>query len=133
MERLDHGMLNIPLAKRGDIDAQIDRHKRESMRAKRQEDAARFHSGRTKKAKVAEHLARIGDYRIMQLAAPLGCRKPSTARAALLNAAGSNLDRWLASLEREQFPAGGCAACWAPLGECQHDASAWLGPAPEAA
>jgi hypothetical protein len=28
MEMLDHGMLNVPLAKRGDIDAQIDAYKR---------------------------------------------------------------------------------------------------------
>jgi len=26
---LDHGILNLPLSKRGDIDAQLDRHKRE--------------------------------------------------------------------------------------------------------
>lgn len=32
-QALDHGMLNVPLAKRGDIDAQIDAYKREQAAA----------------------------------------------------------------------------------------------------
>ena len=32
---LDHGVLNVPLAKRGNIDTQIDRYKREKEIAKR--------------------------------------------------------------------------------------------------
>jgi hypothetical protein len=39
------------------------------------------------------------------------------------------LDAWVAALERERLPAGGCATCWAPVGECQHSSSEWLGPA----
>lgn len=34
-QRLDHGMLNVPLSKRGDIDAQIDRYKRDQAKADR--------------------------------------------------------------------------------------------------
>jgi hypothetical protein len=32
-QALDHGILNVPLAKRGDIDAQIDAYKREQAAA----------------------------------------------------------------------------------------------------
>lgn len=35
MERLDHGVLNIPLAKRGNIDAQLDRHNAELAKLQR--------------------------------------------------------------------------------------------------
>lgn len=31
-QALDHGVLNVPLAKRGDIDAQLDAYKREQAR-----------------------------------------------------------------------------------------------------
>lgn len=101
-EPLDHGMLNVPLAKRaGDIDAQIDRYMAEQARIKRQEGTAIFHSVRAKKAHVKELLAALPDERVMALASPLGCRKPSTARASLASAASSHLDRWIAALERE--------------------------------
>ena len=130
MGALDHGMLNLPLghkARGGSIDSQIDRYKREQAAADRAEAKARFHSVCSKRARVKELLRRIGDWRIMQLAKPLSCRKPSSARAKLAAMANSNLDGWIRSLEREDIPAGGCAACWAPVGECQHDAREWLG------
>lgn len=38
---LDHGLLNLPLAKRGDIDAQIDAYKREQATVKEVERKAR--------------------------------------------------------------------------------------------
>jgi hypothetical protein len=126
----DHAIVNLPLghaARGGSIDAQIDRHIRQQRAADRAMSRANFRSVRLKKAHVKQLLARIGDWRIMQIAKPLGCRKPSTARAALATAAMSNLDRWITSLEREQFPAGGCAACWAPLGQCDHSDEEWLG------
>lgn len=100
-DRLDHGYLNTPLSKRGNIDAQIDRFKAQQVREQRQADTARFHDARTKKARIAEILAAMSDERVVALAAPLGKRTPSTARSALAAAANSNLDRWLASLERE--------------------------------
>lgn len=37
----DHGLLNLPLSKRGDIDAEIDRHKAEQSRAERRESKRR--------------------------------------------------------------------------------------------
>lgn len=129
MSGLDHGILNVPLAKRGNIDAQIDRYKAEEARKERLAGTATFHRVRDDKKCVRDLLARIGDHRIMALAKPLGSRTPRTAREALFRMATSNLSRWIASLEREEFPAGGCAKCWASLGECSHSAEEWLGPA----
>ena len=98
---LDHGILNVPLAKRGNIDAQIDAYKRELAREAAAHRRATFHSVREKKLRVAELLAAMSDERLLRLAAPLGKRKPSTARTALASAARTNLDRWIAALERE--------------------------------
>lgn len=38
---LDHGILNLPLAKRGDIDAQIDAYKRKQTSAEKSDRKAR--------------------------------------------------------------------------------------------
>lgn len=37
-QALDHGILNLPLAKRGDIDAQIDAYKREQAKLAKEEN-----------------------------------------------------------------------------------------------
>lgn len=101
VDRLDHGYLNLPLAKRGNIDTQIDRYMAEQARVRRAADTARFHSVRAKKARIAEILSQLSDERVIALAAPLGKRKPATARAALAAVASSNINVWLAALERE--------------------------------
>ncbi len=101
MQNLDHGLLNLPLAKRGNIDAQIDSYKVEQARHRKQAYTSAFRQTRAKKARVAQALASLSDERVMQLAAPLSCRKPATARAALASAAATSLDRWVAALERE--------------------------------
>ena len=55
---LDHGILNVPLAKRGNIDAQIDRYKADQSRAAKAADkgrAAQIKADRiSAKAMVAE-------------------------------------------------------------------------------
>jgi hypothetical protein len=38
MSALDHGMLNVPLAKRGNIDAQLDAYKREQVKLANEEN-----------------------------------------------------------------------------------------------
>jgi hypothetical protein len=101
VQSLDHGLLNVPLAKRGNIDAQIDRYKADQARERAAADRATYRGVRAKKARVAAILSAMSDDRVMQLAAPMGARKPNTARAALTQAASSNLDRWLKALERE--------------------------------
>lgn len=129
-ERLDHGLLNIPFAKRGvNIDAEIDALKADLAREGRRARAERFRMVKQQRARVRELLARIGDYRVVQLAAPMGKFKPNGARRALCTAATANLTLWIAALETERFPPGGCAACWAPLGKCDHTEDEWLGPA----
>ena len=52
---LDHGLLNIPLARRGDIDAGIDRYKREQAAAAKakQKAAAAAHRELKEQARVA--------------------------------------------------------------------------------
>ncbi len=64
---LDHGILNVPLAKRGDIDAQIDRYKAEQKRQaalKRKADAAIL-AGQRALAKAA--VAAMPDERAAEL------------------------------------------------------------------
>ncbi len=46
----DHGELNVPLSKRGDIDREIDRYKASAAKARKQ--AAREHSARFREAKA---------------------------------------------------------------------------------
>lgn len=128
---LDHGILNTPIGSRargGSIDAQIDQWKREQRREERLAAAEVFRTVRANKKRVRDLLARIGDHRVLVLAKPMGARKPTSARSALYSAAMSNLPKWIAALEREKFP-GGCATCWAPLGECDHSDDEWFGPA----
>lgn len=127
MTGLDHGTLNLPLAKRGVTDAALDRYKADRARELKQQVRAGLASAREQKARVRELLDRIGDHRIMALAAPLKSRKPQTARDALYRAAQLNLPAWIAALESERFPPGGCAKCWAPLGKCDHSPEEWMG------
>jgi len=54
---LDHGVLNVPLAKRGDIDAQIDRYKAQQAKAKRQAERERAVQFKAQKAEAARLLA----------------------------------------------------------------------------
>lgn len=60
---LDHGVLNIPLSKRGNIDAQIDAYKREQASQQKAEAKARsvqFAADKAQaKALLAEHGAAI--------------------------------------------------------------------------
>lgn len=128
---LDHGVLNVPLSKRGNIDRQIDLFKAEEARKARVAGTEALHRVRDQKRRVRELLRAIGDHRILALAKPLGSRTAKSARDALFRAAVSNLDRWVPALERETIPAGGCAKCWAPLGACSCSPEDWLGPSPD--
>ncbi|MBN3738066.1 hypothetical protein [Burkholderia sp. Tr-20355] len=56
---LDHGLLNLPLAKRGDIDAQIDAYKREQAAAEKSARKARVEQLKQDKAAAAPVLARL--------------------------------------------------------------------------
>ncbi|MEJ5030067.1 hypothetical protein [Comamonas sp. MYb69] len=64
---LDHGVLNVPLAKRGNIDNQLDRYKREQAIAKRNELDARKAEFDAKKAKALALVAQLSDERAKEL------------------------------------------------------------------
>jgi hypothetical protein len=78
--RLDHGLLNLPLSKRGDIDKQIDRYKAEQFAIREQ---ARKAGARERKALISEArelIDRVSDERMAELGKPHGmtarqCRK----------------------------------------------------------
>ncbi|MFA9287688.1 hypothetical protein ACCQ08_23105 [Comamonas sp. SY3] len=64
---LDHGVLNVPLSKRGNIDNQIDRYKREQAIAKRNELDARKAEFNAKKTKALALIAELSDERAKEL------------------------------------------------------------------
>ncbi|WP_056773077.1 hypothetical protein [Novosphingobium sp. Leaf2] len=145
---MDHGQLNIPLAKRGNIDAQIDAYKIEQAHARKvtaKERAARVSN---LKASIKGILAALPDDRVLALAAPLGKKKASTARVALYQAAGADLARWQDALMRDlaatmnrccsvspcarlEGPccdmAGRCAKCRARYPGCNCSPEEWMG------
>lgn len=74
---MDHGILNIPLSKRGNIDAQIDRYKAEQAalaRTKAQADAAQ---AKTDRASAHELLDAAEKTRIQHLADRCGKTFPA--------------------------------------------------------
>ncbi|MGU3629866.1 hypothetical protein [Comamonas sp. C24C] len=64
---LDHGVLNVPLSKRGNIDNQIDRYKREKASAKRNELEARKAEFDANKTKALALIAQLSDERAKEL------------------------------------------------------------------
>ena len=77
---LDHGILNVPLSRRGDIDAQIDAFKAEHRRAAATSarDAKRIHIAL--RAEAIGLIEQVSDERMAELGRPHGltarkCRK----------------------------------------------------------
>jgi hypothetical protein len=71
---LDHGLLNLPLAKRGNIDAQLDAHKREQAKqaaAKRKANAAAHREAKAAAKVALAELAADADV-LAEKAAKLG-------------------------------------------------------------
>ena len=100
---LDHGLLNLPLSKRGDIDAEIDRHKKQqSLLAKQQ---AKLHHAIHQQAAADRRqanllIAQLSDERIAELAAKLLIPKRSV-RKRLRESASLQPRMTLRALERE--------------------------------
>lgn len=115
---LDHGVLNIPLAKRGDLNAQIDRSLAEERRA----SDARYKAARARHreafalAKAA--IAAVSDERMADLGKPHGLTVKQT-RAQFIAAATINPERVAKSMQRELAPAKTCGNCadWSE-GDC---------------
>ena len=96
MTALDHGYLNIPLAKRGNIDAQIDAYKAE--RAREEKAARRAASARRKEARALVRL--LTDFRLAELGKPHGLTIIKT-RKMMLAAADSRPAQVIACLSKE--------------------------------
>lgn len=69
---LDHGTLNLPLSKRGNIDAQIERYKADQARQQRAERRTRNVQHAADQARAKELLADVTDERMAELAAKCG-------------------------------------------------------------
>jgi hypothetical protein len=65
---MDHGILNIPLSKRGDIDAQIDRYKAEQAAIAKAKAQADFAQAKIDRASAHELLDAAEKPRIQHLA-----------------------------------------------------------------
>lgn len=72
MKRLDHGSLNVPLAKRGNIDAQIDRYKRDHAREVAAKSKALAAQEKADREQAKGLLADASDDRVRALAARCG-------------------------------------------------------------
>jgi hypothetical protein len=75
---MDHGILNVPLAKRGDIDKQIDRYKKEQAQAERVKDKALASRKRELVAMAKTHVESLSDERLAGLAVKFGKTKKQT-------------------------------------------------------
>ena len=65
---LDHGTLNIPLAKRGNIDAQLERFKASHATADRSARKAKAYATKTLRIQAKELFAQVTDTRVEELA-----------------------------------------------------------------
>ena len=77
---LDHGLLNLPLSKRGDIDKQIDRYKAEQFQIRESGIKAARKAHRALVAEARELIDSVSDERMAELGKPHGltvkqCRK----------------------------------------------------------
>lgn len=77
---MDHGILNVPLAKRGDIDAQIDRYKAGVQRDERKAAAERRAKLKADREEAKRLVAECPEARIQELMA-----KYSTSRSLLIS------------------------------------------------
>jgi hypothetical protein len=66
---LDHGVLNVPLAKRGNIDAQIDAYKRNADAQGKAAAKARAVQTKADRIRAAEVLANMSDEQLARIAA----------------------------------------------------------------
>lgn len=98
--QLDHGMLNIPLSKRGDIDAQIDRYKASQSRQAKARNKATLAAQRAAIAEAKAAIAAVSDARMAEIGKPLGLTAKAT-RAQFLSAAWSRPAVVTAAMKRE--------------------------------
>ncbi len=99
----DHGILNVPLAKRGNIDKQIDARKADQARttAQRLKAARVRHRDAFALAKAA--IAQVSDERMAELGKAHGLTVKQT-RAQFVSAASINPERVARAMQRELTP-----------------------------
>jgi hypothetical protein len=78
MSALDHGVLNLPLSQRGDIDAQLDRYKRAAAAEGRARSRVRAQQTEVERAQAKAIVAGLSPDRI----ADMGLRAGMTATQA---------------------------------------------------
>jgi uncharacterized membrane protein len=78
---MDHGILNVPLAKRGDIDAQIDQYKADEARRARAAHKAAAELMKQHQAQAKAKVAALSEQRTTELMARFAMtRKQLTAK-----------------------------------------------------
>lgn len=70
LARLDHGLLNVPLAKRGNIDAEIDRYKARVEADRKRERKAAAAKTKEQREQAKALIAALPEQRIDELRAP---------------------------------------------------------------
>lgn len=95
---LDHGLLNVPLSKRGNLDAEIDRQMAKQRRESRDAARARAAEWKADKARALELIDSLTDEQIAALAVRARIQKRSV-RKNLRDNAGLMPARVVAMLE----------------------------------
>ncbi len=83
---LDHGILNLPLHRRGNIDTQIDQYKKEQEAAKKKAAAALYAQHKTDQEAAKQLVEELGEDALARWAARLKCT-PAQAKKQLLSQA----------------------------------------------
>ena len=83
---LDHGILNLPLAKRGNIDAQIDRYKADKVRTEREERKAQAAQIKTERAEAKALVSAMTTERLAELGKPHGLTAAAVRKSLMSDA-----------------------------------------------
>ncbi len=96
----DHGILNVPLSKRGNIDREIDRYKAEQYRLEKHQAREAKALSKAKRAEALELIARVSDARFAEIGKPhrMTARQ---ARKKFLSMAGLNAALVIRVLRKE--------------------------------
>lgn len=101
----DHGVLNVPLSRRGDIDAQLDRYKAAQAQAAARQDKAAHALRREQGAQAKALVTSWSDERCMRICLRAGFKLTATqARKKLLGQA-----HWSPAAVLAVGPEGGAA------------------------
>lgn len=98
--RLDHGALNVPLAKRGNLDALIERTVREQQAGESARIKAARRQHRDQFAEAKRLIGLVSDERMAELGRPYGL-SVKQARAQFTSVARSRPAQVIASMSRE--------------------------------